>query len=661
MQLKPQLTALAVIWVCGTLLPQAGLAQSRAGSAEPGDALSQFDTSGLTVPRDEILSGGPPKDGIPALTDPKTAPVSEARFAGGQRVVVVTVSEEARAYPINILNWHEAINDRLGGTPIAVIYCPLCDSVSVVDRRLDGKVLEFGISGLLHQSNVLLYDRQDHALWSQVGLEAISGPHVGTSLKHVPWQITTFERFQQSHPNGTVVTTDTGHFRDYGRNPYRHYLATDRLMFPLKRKDDRLPVKEAVVGVRFQDEARAYPVRVIREASGQTVRDRLAGETVELRADADGTVRVVQVPDAAQVVHTFWFTWAAFHPETSIYGHKEERDAALPPDMVLFDGGTFAMGSDASHADERPVHEVRLDPFLLDRHEVTNAEFAAFVEETGYVTTAERDGYAWGFLEGDQDFRRVEGASWRHPEGSGSSIDDRMNHPVVCVSWHDAVAYAEWAGKRLPTEPEWEYAARSGGGDHIRAVPSRKIDSASNHDHSQERPSGAQEGPGDDLAHHHHHTRRDHANDLGHHPSASSHAGHEPGLAEAAEKPARTIAANVWHGQWPHTRRRLEGSFSTTPVGSFSPNDAGLFDMIGNVWEWTADWYAADYYATNHTHNPPGPPRGTRRVARGGSWFCSPDYCAAYNSHYRGASPPEQAFNNVGFRCAADVPAPSDP
>jgi len=316
--------------------------------------------------------------------------------------------------------------------------------------------------------------------------------------------------------------------------------------------------------------------------------------------------------------------------------------------MVRFEGGVFEMGSAHGHEDERPVHTVRLDPFLMDRHPVTNRQFARFVEATGYVTRAEREGYAWGFTEGDTDFRRIEGASWRHPDGPESSYRNRLDHPVVCVTWHDAQAYAEWAGKRLPTEAEWEYAARSGGGDHVTANPERHEAAGPAHpDHAGEAheapdPGGAQGG------------------EAAAHPSADGHAAHGAGGSASHAAVDHLVRANVWHGQWPGHRERIEGRFTTTPVGTFAPNEAGLLDMIGNTWEWTADWYAADAYENHVSLNPAGPATGERRVARGGSWFCSPAYCAAYNSHYRGASPPTHAFNNVGFRCARSLDDPED-
>ena len=231
-------------------------AEGTGGSHVPSSEaslLGEFELEGFAFNREEIRAGGPGKDGIPALLNPETVPAARAGFLRpGDRVVAVSIGEESRAYPIRILNWHEAINDTVGGVPIAVVYCPLCDSVSVVDRRItNDKTLEFGISGLLLNSNVLLYDRTDQALWSQVGLMAVSGPHVGKSLKHLPWQILSFGRWRIDHPEGTVITLKTGHRRDYRRNPYADYFATERLMFPVSREDVRLPPKARVIGVKL--------------------------------------------------------------------------------------------------------------------------------------------------------------------------------------------------------------------------------------------------------------------------------------------------------------------------------------------------------------------------------------------------------------------------
>ena len=304
-------------------------AQSGTKQTRQGKTLAQFDTKGLTIPRDQIRSGGPPKDGIPSLTDPKTVAVADAKYADGDRMVVVSVGDATRAYPIKVLNWHEAINDKLAApgtqaTPIAVIYCPLCDSASVVDRRMGDATLEFGISGLLYNSNVLLYDRKHNALWSQVGLEAVSGPHAGQSLKHLPWSITTFEQLKKTHPKASVVTTQTGHRRDYARNPYARYFANDRLMFPVAHHDHRLKNKEPVVGVQVGDHIKAYPIARIVKAGG-AVADRLGDHKITLKADDAGNVAVVEAPAEARTIHTFWFAWVAFHPKTDLYASPADE------------------------------------------------------------------------------------------------------------------------------------------------------------------------------------------------------------------------------------------------------------------------------------------------------------------------------------------------
>ena len=285
-------------------------------------ALAPFNTDNLTLPREQILYGGVGKDRIPALVDPKTIKDTEADgLRAGERVIGVTVAGESRAYPINILMYHEAVNDTLGGVPIAVIYCPLCDSVSVVERRLEGRTYTFGISGLLHNSNVLLFDRTDQALWSQVGMTAISGPNAGKSLRHLSWEIVSLAVWREAHPEATVLSVDTGYDRDYRRQPYGDYFVTDRLSFPVTGEDARLPRKAPVVGVRLGETVRAYSLSEIRKAPGGLVRDTIDGEAIVLQSDPEsGSVRVVEAPAGAMVIHTFWFAWAAFYPETEMYG-----------------------------------------------------------------------------------------------------------------------------------------------------------------------------------------------------------------------------------------------------------------------------------------------------------------------------------------------------
>ncbi len=304
--------------------------------------------------------------------------------------------------------------------------------------------------------------------------------------------------------------------------------------------------------------------------------------------------------------------------------------------MIRIPAGEFMMGNDRAFEDEMPIHPVIIDAFYMDRHEVTNAEFAAFVEATGYVTTAEHQGHCWAYFDGQSDWQYAEDTDWRHPQGPGSSIADKMDHPVVCVSWHDAAAYAEWAGKRLPTEAEWEYAARGGVHGHFIA----DTDGHGSHGrHSAE----AYVMSASDRS-----------------PSAKSHSDHRDHHSSANSNYIAEIEANVWEGHWPLTNKLDDGFFYTAPVGTFDANAMGMHDMLGNAWEWTSDWYAADYYDRSPMENPQGPATGENRVARGGSWFCSPNYCGAYSTHYRGASPPDHAFNNVGFRCAMDSMSEED-
>jgi len=285
-----------------------------------------FDMRNLQIPRDHILHGGPPKDGIPALTDPKVMPVSKADWPDDDaRVVGVKLNGEARAYPVAILARHEIVNDTLGGMPIAVLYCPLCDSVSIVDRRLKDTTYEFGVSGLLYNSNVLMYDRTDDALWSQVDFQAISGPNAGQSLRHLAgWELAKFGKWRTNHSDATVLSKDTGYNRSYSGKAYASYFETDDLMFPVTHEDDRIAVnKSPVIGVSYKGVQRAYPLKTVREKTDNGVFvDRISGATVRLELNDDSLVRIVEVPENANVIHTYWFAWAAMHPETEIYGRE---------------------------------------------------------------------------------------------------------------------------------------------------------------------------------------------------------------------------------------------------------------------------------------------------------------------------------------------------
>ena len=318
---------------------------------------------------------------------------------------------------------------------------------------------------------------------------------------------------------------------------------------------------------------------------------------------------------------------------TSVAVAKEET---RPEGMVWVPDGTFLMGSDLPDARrvEQPAHTVKVNGFWIDETEVTNAQFRAFVKATGYVTTAETaptlasimaqappgtpppspaalvaaslvftpPKHAVPLNQIGSWWSWTAGANWRHPEGPGSSIQGREHHPVVHVSWYDAHAYAQWAGKRLPTEAEWEYAARGG------------------------------------L--------------LGKH-----YVWGDTPFSETQPQ------ANIWQGRFPHDNSEADGFVRTAPVRSFAANGYGLYDMAGNVWEWCADWYRPDTYVTRDQSklavNPQGPsaslnpsdPYSPSRVTRGGSFLCHDSYCSAYRPSARRGTAVDTGMSHVGFRC----------
>jgi formylglycine-generating enzyme required for sulfatase activity len=281
--------------------------------------------------------------------------------------------------------------------------------------------------------------------------------------------------------------------------------------------------------------------------------------------------------------------------------------------MVDIPGGRFAMGSTGTEtyeADgEGPVHAIELSPYRIAAVCVTNEDFAAFVEETGFVTEAERFGWSFvfaGLLPDEFEptravaqtpwWRQVHGADWRHPEGPRSTVGSRGRHPVIHVSWNDAVAYCAWSGMRLPTEAEWERAARGG-------------------------LEGARFPWGDEL------------------------------------EPGDRHMMNVFQGTFPGSDTGADGWVGTAPVDAFDANGYGLHNMTGNVWEWCADWYSPQYYAHSPRRDPHGPRAGANRVMRGGSYLCHASYCRRYRVAARGGNSPDSSAGNVGFRVASDAPA----
>jgi hypothetical protein len=299
------------------------LSFERAGSAfAQGVGRPAFDLKKVAVNRREIHSGGPPKDGIPALTNPRMTPADQASYLQPtDRVIGVALNGEARAYPLAILNFHEIINDRVGKTKVAVTYCPLCDSAVAFDRQTPLGEREFGVSGLLFNSNVLMYDRggKPESLWSQVKTKGISGPAIGAALEQLPLELTTWGEWTERHLNTLVMSNATGHPRDYRQNPYDGYFQQDDLMFPAKPKSKRLPAKERVLGVNFGDSQRAYPESAFQKGDSR-ITETIDGKqlTIEYHPDSR-TLRVVESDETIRWMYSLWFAWYAFYPETTIY------------------------------------------------------------------------------------------------------------------------------------------------------------------------------------------------------------------------------------------------------------------------------------------------------------------------------------------------------
>lgn len=295
-----------------------------------------FDLSGSLVPADEILSGGPPRDGIPALTDPAFERASAVGWLeADDRLLALEHGGVAKAYPIRILNWHEVVNDRVGDLAVAVTYCPLCGTGMAFDLAeseegrpflKDGGALELGVSGLLYNSDVLMYDRQTESLWSQIGRQAVTGPLRGRTLEMIPLLHTTWGRWRDEHPDGFVLSRETGHDRDYHVDPYMSYARSSRVMFPVAHRDDRLPEKDLVLGITRGDAAVAFPL------------DRLGDRPRPVRASVgEAELFVYWFPDSETAFATtldgdpvpatiaYWFAWSAFHPDTGIWSPEAAR------------------------------------------------------------------------------------------------------------------------------------------------------------------------------------------------------------------------------------------------------------------------------------------------------------------------------------------------
>jgi hypothetical protein len=282
-----------------------------------------FDLSNSILPRAEIQHGGPPRDGIPALSDPPLITPGEAGYLEpGDRVIGIELNGEARAYPVAILNWHEIVNDEIGGRRFAITYCPLCGTAVAFDATVDGEATDFGVSGLLYNSDVLLYDRASESLWSQILGKAIAGPGVGQALTAMPVSHTTWRDWLQTHPATRVLSDDTGYARDYGRDPYAGYQASRALYFSVNHQapDDYHP-KEIVLGLAVDGVYKAYPFSELERLDEPRLEDTVNGRRLVLEWDAAN--RSVDITDATgspvAAIQGFWFAWFAFHPETQVF------------------------------------------------------------------------------------------------------------------------------------------------------------------------------------------------------------------------------------------------------------------------------------------------------------------------------------------------------
>jgi len=280
-----------------------------------------FDLSNSIVPLEEIFHGGPPKDGIPALTDPKFVAAREATWLNNDdRVLGIAQNGIAKAYPLKILNLHEIVNDKLGGDPVLITYCPLCFSGMAFDPVIEGERHLFGVSGLLYNSDVLLYDRKTNSLWSQIMSRGIAGDYTGKALETIPIVNTTWRDWQDRYPDTRVLSKNTGHFRNYDRDPYDGYRESPRTMFPVKFRAEGYHPKELVLGITLNNKAKAYPYSELSRMDG-IFRDTLAGREILIRFDKQEQVGEIRDSSCQAIPATtlYWFAWFTFHPDTMVF------------------------------------------------------------------------------------------------------------------------------------------------------------------------------------------------------------------------------------------------------------------------------------------------------------------------------------------------------
>jgi hypothetical protein len=298
---------IAVLFACNSVL-----------LAKP---LNGFDLQGATIPVEEVFKGGPPKDGIPSIDNPRfVKPASSTQLDDSDLVLGISLNGVSKAYPLPIMNWHEIVNDFFVDLPVVVTFCPLCGSGMAFESKMDGRSLTFGVSGLLYNSDVLLYDRQTESLWSQLKSSAVTGFYKAKQLKPVPMQHTTWQHWRKQHPNTLVLSFDTGFSRNYSRNPYEGYENIEQTYFPVKFRAKGLHPKERVIGLTINDKAKAWPFVELRKAGG-VIKDNIGGQSITVRFNEkhESAEIIDKQGKALASVTLFWFAWAAFHPETELY------------------------------------------------------------------------------------------------------------------------------------------------------------------------------------------------------------------------------------------------------------------------------------------------------------------------------------------------------
>jgi len=285
----------------------------------PAMTMNGFDLDDPLVAEDQIKRGGPPRDGIPSIDKPKFVSVADVDYLkADDRILGLVINNDARAYPIAILNWHEIVNDEFAGQAAVISYCPLCGTGMAFSP--EPPVREFGVSGLLYNSDVLLYDRETESLWSQILAKAINGPQKGKSMKSLPLTHTSWQYWQTKYPDSLVLSTNTGYTRDYSKSPYVGYEKSNKIFFPVSSSDQRFHNKEWVLGVNIGESFKAYPFSELKKTTSPVI-DSISGHRVEVFFDRENSSASARDEQGREMptVMAYWFAWYAFHPDTEVF------------------------------------------------------------------------------------------------------------------------------------------------------------------------------------------------------------------------------------------------------------------------------------------------------------------------------------------------------